>query len=171
MRRPLALAVLALAAASHSAAAQARDNTIDPGMSKAQVIEHLGQPNSVKTTDTLMFVYYVNGCEKTCGMHDLVILSRDKVVDAIFRDPKRHYTGQSSSPDMVTAAEAIKTGKERKTGTPAAAPAAPKMDTTKKTGAAMVLPTIVPPAAPLPVPAKPDSVGSKFDSAAKPPAA
>ena len=39
-----------------------------------------------------------NACGRSCGMNDLVILRRDSVVDAIFRSPNRHYTGQSSSP-------------------------------------------------------------------------
>ncbi|HUO52629.1 MAG TPA: hypothetical protein VMT93_08925 [Gemmatimonadaceae bacterium] len=170
MRSAFVLAAAAVAVlAARPARAQGRDNTIDPGMSKAQVIEHLGQPVSVKTSDTLTFMFYANGCEKTCGMQDIVTLSRDKVVDAIFRDPKRHYTGESSSPNMVTAAEAIKQGKERKAGAPpAAAPApapAPKADTGAK-----VLPSITPPPAPLPP--KGDSVKPKADSAAaKPPAA
>jgi len=167
MRSTLVLAALLTAAAVRPANAQARDNTIDPGMSKAQVIEHLGPPQSVKTSDTLTFMFYQNGCEKTCGMHDVVTLSRDKVVDAIFRDPKRKYTGESSSPNMVTAAEARKEGQARKAGE-APAPAA-KPDTAPKAGAA-VLPTIKPPPAPLPP--KGDSTAKPADTAAaKPPAA
>ena len=110
MRRPLVLAALCSLAASAAIAgpvfAQARDNSIDPGMSKAQVIDHLGPPQSAHTSDTLAYLYYKNGCEKTCGMSDLVVLSHDKVVDAIFRDPARHFTGQSSSPISLTPAEA-----------------------------------------------------------------
>lgn len=168
MRRPLLLALLfAVAAAARPAGAQGRDNTIDPGMTKAQVIEHLGQPQSVKTSDTLTFLFYQNGCEKTCGMHDLVTLANGKVVDAIFRDPKRKYTGQSTSPDMVSASQAIKEGQSRKGSAPPSP--RPKADTVST---AKVLPAIVPPPAPVPPPAKVDSMGHKFDSAvAKPPAA
>jgi hypothetical protein len=172
MRRPLVLAaILAAAVAVHPAHAQARDNTIDPGMTKAQVIEHLGTPASVKTADTLTYMFYANGCEKTCGMQDLVVLSRDKVIDAIFRDPRRKYTGESSSPNMVTAAEARKEGAARKSG--AAPTAAPKADSTPPTGGAMVLPTIKPPPAPVAPPAaKSDTAPKKSDTAAaKPPAA
>ncbi|HKG95056.1 MAG TPA: hypothetical protein VKA84_24275, partial [Gemmatimonadaceae bacterium] len=38
------------------------------------------------------------GCEKRCGMHDVVMLQNDAVVDAVFRSTSRRYTGESSSP-------------------------------------------------------------------------
>ena len=179
MRRPLVLAALCGFAASVAIArpvlAQARDNSIDPGMTKAQVIEHLGQPQSMHTSDTLVYLYYKNGCEKTCGMSDLVVLSHDKVVDAIFRDPARHYTGQSSSPASLTPAEARSkaTGMTLKT----------KPDTTSAGKATVVpAPPAAPPAAPPPAPApapaagaaapKGDSITPPKDStAAKPPSA
>ncbi len=74
MRRPFVLAALSAfaATAALAAAAQTKDNVIDPGMSKTQVIEHLGQPQSLKTSDTTLYMYYRNGCEKTCGMNDVV---------------------------------------------------------------------------------------------------
>jgi len=179
MRRPLVPVVLAVAAAilSVAASAQGRDNTIDPGMSKAQVIEHLGPPASAKSTDTVTYLFYANSCGKTCGMQDVVMLSHDKVFDAIFRDPKRHYTGQSSSPNMVTAAEAKKEGAARKGGAEPTAAPKPPTDSARAT----VMPAIVP--KPLPVAAPADSakkadtakkdtipMTKKFDStAAKPP--
>lgn len=171
MRRPIVPAVLATAAAALitlAAAAQGRDYTIDPGMTKAQVIEHLGQPQSVKNTDTLTFMYYTNGCEKTCGMHDLVTLANGKVVDAIFRDPKRKYTGQSSSPNMVSAAAAKKEGQSRKGGSAAPPPAPMAAPAPRDTGHATVMPAIVP--KPQPVPAPMDSAAAKKADSTPPPA-
>jgi hypothetical protein len=184
MRRPLVPVVLATVAAAIAtfaavAAAQGRDNTVDPGMTKAQVISHLGPPASMKTADTVTYLFYANSCAKTCGMQDVVMLSHDKVFDAIFRDPKRKYTGQSSSPNMVSASEAKKEGESRKTSTPApgAAPAAPPaMKVRADSGKAVVLPAIVP--KPLPVAAPVDTtkktdtmpVTKKMDTTAtKPP--
>ncbi len=176
MRRPLVLAALVVLAASLAprAGAQTKDNIIDPGMSKTQVIEHLGQPQSLKTADTTLYMYYRNGCEKTCGMNDVVILVHDKVVDAIFRDPNRKYTGESSSPTQITAAEAIKTGKEKHGGAMNVTPPPPP-----NAGKAEVMPAPKPAPAPPPPPAdsmpKKDTSGVKppatADTAAKPPAA
>jgi hypothetical protein len=166
MRRPIIIAALcAVAAASFArpAAAQTKDNIIDPGMSKAEVIAHLGSPQSMKTSDTLTFLYYRNGCEKTCGMNDVVTLSHDKVVDAIFRDPSRKYTGESSSPNQVSAAQARKTGAAKaSSGTLKVPPSSPPADA----GKAEVI------AAPKPKPAPPptDSMPMKTDTTmAKPP--
>ena len=75
--------------------------TIDPGMSRADVIERLGKPINERKTGNSWFMFYRNGCEKSCGMNDLVILEDDKVVDAIFRSPSRHYSAASSSPTGV----------------------------------------------------------------------
>jgi hypothetical protein len=105
MRR---LLVVGWLIAAGSAAAQNKDATVDPGMTKTQVIDRLGAPASQRLDGSLTFLYYPNGCEKTCGMQDLVILDRDSVVDAVFRAPYRHYTGQSSSPRAYTSQEAAK---------------------------------------------------------------
>jgi hypothetical protein len=75
--------------------------TIDPGMSRADVIERLGKPLNERKTGNSWFMFYRTGCERTCGMNDLVILEDDKVVDAIFRSPSRHYSAESSSPTGV----------------------------------------------------------------------
>ena len=164
MRRqlvPVALAA-AVATVAFAARAQGRDNTVDPGMTKAQVIEHLGTPASIKTADTVTYLFYANSCGKTCGMQDVVMLSHDKVFDAIFRDPKRHYTGQSSSPNMVSAADAKKQGETRKGSGGSAPPPAPKVKA--DTGHATVMPAIVP--KPLPVAAPLDST-KKADTTMK----
>jgi hypothetical protein len=76
-----------------------RDNTISPGMSRAQVEAALGAPPTMRTVGEFSYLFYTNACGRACGMNDLVILRRDSVVDAIFRSPNRHYTGQSSSPE------------------------------------------------------------------------
>src|SRR5689334_4407788 len=79
---------------------------IDPGMTRDQVVAKLGEPLSVRMREGHTYLFYKNGCEKTCGMNDLVVLDSDKVVDAIFRAPGRKYTGTGSSPRMIGEAEA-----------------------------------------------------------------
>jgi outer membrane protein assembly factor BamE (lipoprotein component of BamABCDE complex) len=74
------------------------ENTISPGMTRAQVESALGAPATLRTVSEFSYLFYANTCGRSCGMNDLVILHRDSVVDAIFRSPNRHYTGQSSSP-------------------------------------------------------------------------
>ncbi len=71
---------------------------IDPGMSRAEVIERLGRPATERTSGGFTYMFFINGCERTCGMNDLVTLQGDAVIDAIFRAPHREYTGRSSSP-------------------------------------------------------------------------
>ena len=101
-------------------AANAQVATIDPGMTRDQVIAKLGQPLSAKSFESHTYLLYRNGCEKTCGMNDLVVLDSNKVVDAVFRAPNRKYSGKSSSPVMITALEARKG-----VGAPAKAPPSP----------------------------------------------
>jgi hypothetical protein len=67
-------------------------------MSRAQVIERLGPPATERSSGGFTYMFFINGCERTCGMNDLVTLRGDAVIDAIFRSPAREYTGQSSSP-------------------------------------------------------------------------
>jgi outer membrane protein assembly factor BamE (lipoprotein component of BamABCDE complex) len=80
--------------------------TIDSGMSRAQVVAKLGEPMSSRTYDGHTYLLYKNGCERSCGMSDLVVLDSDKVVDAIFRSSARRYSGTSSSPRMISMANA-----------------------------------------------------------------
>jgi hypothetical protein len=96
MRTRLMLVLAALV----PAALGAQDATfvVDSGMTKAQVVERLGAPASERSAGAFTYLYYFNGCERECGMSDLVILQNDAVVDAIFRAAERQYTGQSSSP-------------------------------------------------------------------------
>ena len=94
--RPLLLMVMLVVAS----AAQAQDAPvrIDPGMTRAQVVELLGRPATERSSNGFTYLFYINGCERTCGMNDLVTLRGDSVIDAIFRAPHREYTGRSSSP-------------------------------------------------------------------------
>jgi hypothetical protein len=96
--------VLAVAIAASPAVGQAPP-TIDPGMTQAQVVAKLGEPLSTRTYDGHTYLLYKNGCERSCGMSDLVVLDSGKVVDAIFRSNARHYSGASSSPRMILAAD------------------------------------------------------------------
>lgn len=96
-----ALVLIAAITAAAPLAAQDAAVTVDPGMSRAEVVDRLGKPLNERKAGDHTYLYYRNGCEKTCGMNDLVILDRDKVTDAIFRSPNRHYSGNSSSPASV----------------------------------------------------------------------
>jgi hypothetical protein len=103
MRSLITAVLLGGAAASLGAQATA---TIDPGMSRDQVVAKLGEPLSVRNYDGHTYLLYKNGCEKTCGMNDLVVLDSGKVVDAVFRAAGRKYSGTSSSPRMISMTEA-----------------------------------------------------------------
>jgi hypothetical protein len=87
-------------------AAQSSDASIDPGMTRSQVVERLGPPAAERASRGLTVLYYANGCERRCGMPDVIFLERGAVVDAIFRFPARRYTGTSSSPYSIPAASA-----------------------------------------------------------------
>src|SRR5687767_2772913 len=96
MSRKILGLVLSLVAATAAGAQEAR--VIDPGMTREQVVAELGAPVMARTAGRFIYLFYPNGCERTCGMQDLVILEDDAVVDAIFRSPRRSYSGTSSSP-------------------------------------------------------------------------
>jgi hypothetical protein len=81
---------------------------IDPGMAKAQVVARLGVPAVERTTGNATFLFFKNDCHRTCGMNDIVVLDKGVVVDAVFRSAKRRYSGTSSSPRMIPAAEAMR---------------------------------------------------------------
>jgi hypothetical protein len=89
-----------------SVAAAQKVETIDPGMAREQVVARLGEPLSAHSYENFTYLLYRNGCEKKCGMNDLVVLDSGKVVDAVFRSPSRKYTGTSSSPHMLSAEQA-----------------------------------------------------------------
>jgi hypothetical protein len=105
-RAGLALALLCAAAASANAQAP---RSIDPGMSQAQVVERFGEPDLSRTSGDFTYLFYKNGCVRSCGVDDLVILQRDSVVDAVLRATERAYTGKSSSPRAIPADVAART--------------------------------------------------------------
>ena len=111
---------------------RAAAQSIDPGMTKAQVIERLGAPAAERSSGAFTYLFYQNGRERTVGMSDLVTLQNNAVVDAIFRSSERQYTGRSSSPDGVMPANSAPSGERLAMpgSPPQAAPAAPA-DTTR----------------------------------------
>jgi len=72
--------------------------TIDPGMAERDVYSQWGPPMGVRKMGEFTYIFYPNGCERTCGTADVVTLENDKVIDAIVRWPGHHYSGESSSP-------------------------------------------------------------------------
>jgi hypothetical protein len=132
--------LLALSFVAVSSQAQTADATIDPGMTRAQVIEKLGKPSTIRNYQGSTYLMYPNNCGKKCGMQDIVILDHDVVVDAVFRSPNRHYSGTSSSP------EATKPNSRTQRNASLAVPAAEPVST--PTAALKVAPA--PPPAPTP---------------------
>ena len=95
------LMIIAAMALAVPLAAQDAAVVIDPGMTRAEVVERLGKPLNEPKSGEHVYLFYRNGCEKTCGMNDLVVLDDGKVSDAIFRSAGRRYSGTSSSPTGV----------------------------------------------------------------------
>lgn len=122
MRRIVVL-LASFAVAIPAAHAQEGPATVDPGMTKAQVVERLGAPAAERARGEYTYLFYPNGCERTCGMTDLVTLQSDTVIDAIFRAPHRHYAGTSSSPTPHQPGSAR--GRTAPLGIPAQRPAEP----------------------------------------------
>lgn len=121
MRRMVSLSLLVgIAVSAGVVHAQESVAVVDPGMSKSQVIERLGQPASERSRGEHTYLFFQNGCERECGMSDLVMLRADTVIDAIFRSTQRRYSGTSSSPSARTPQVA----RTRSTSAPLAVPAA-----------------------------------------------
>jgi SmpA / OmlA family len=100
--------IIIAALAASAVALPAQTAKIDPGMTKDQVVASLGEPLSARSRNGFTYLLYQNGCEKKCGMHDLVVLDSGKVIDAVFRSTSREYSGTSSSPRMISQPEAKK---------------------------------------------------------------
>ena len=100
------ITVLCISALSASAVGAQTAATIDPGMTREQVVAKIGEPLSARSYEGFTYLLYKNGCEKKCVMNDLVVLDSGKVVDAVFRSRARTYSGTSSSPKMISASEA-----------------------------------------------------------------
>jgi hypothetical protein len=99
-------ALITVLCVSASALGAQTSTTIDPGMTREQVVAKIGEPLSSRSYESFTYLLYKNGCEKKCGMSDLVVLDSGKVVDAVFRAKGRAYSGTSSSPKMISAADA-----------------------------------------------------------------
>jgi hypothetical protein len=91
---PALVVGLTALAAPRSLSAQ----SIKPGQSEADVRAAWGEPLTVRKIGDYSYMFYTNGCLKTCGTYDVVILEKDQVVDAIVRAQGRSYEGVSSSP-------------------------------------------------------------------------
>jgi hypothetical protein len=76
-------------------------------MTREQVVARLGSPAAVRTAGAFTYLFFANGCPRTCGMDDLVTLQDGRVTDAIFRGLGRRYTGRSSSPVGVVPAATL----------------------------------------------------------------
>jgi len=76
--------------------------TVAPGMSEADVVALWGAPVARSRTGAMTYLYFPNGCERSCGTMDVVFLENDRVVDVVLRWPGHGYSGQSSSPAGTT---------------------------------------------------------------------
>ena len=72
--------------------------TVDPGMTRDQVVGVWGEPVTERSSGNRTYMYYRNGCEASCGTFDVVFLEGGQVVDAIVRGQGHDYSGMSSSP-------------------------------------------------------------------------
>ena len=72
--------------------------TVAPGMSEREIYSLWGPPAAVRRSGEYTYIHYPNGCERSCGTDDVVILRNGQVVDAIVRWAGHGYSGQSSSP-------------------------------------------------------------------------
>jgi hypothetical protein len=75
-----------------------RSGTVDPGMSRAEVVAVWGEPAVERSLAGWLYLHYRNGCEISCGTSDVVMFQGGQVVDAIVRGPGHTYSGVSSSP-------------------------------------------------------------------------
>lgn len=126
--------------------------TVAPGMSESQVYSLWGAPVGTRHVGTRTYLYFENGCERSCGTADIVTLDNGQVTDAIVRWPGHGYSGQSSSPRSGPPSR-----KRPGAGT-LTMPDTTRHDTTTTAPAA----TPAPAPAPAPVPA--DTVKPKTDS-------
>jgi ketosteroid isomerase-like protein len=84
--------------------------TIDPGMTREQVVAVWGEPEVERAAGGWLYLHYRNGCEVSCGTDDVVLLQDGQVVDAIVRGAGHTYSGVSSSPPGRTAAPTLPSG-------------------------------------------------------------
>ena len=72
--------------------------TVDPGMTRDQIVQVWGEPVAERSSGNRTYLYYRNGCEASCGTFDVLFLEGGQVVDAIVRGQGHDYSGMSSSP-------------------------------------------------------------------------
>lgn len=84
--------------------------TVDPGMTRDQVVAVWGAPFVERSYDNWVYIHFRNGCEVSCGTNDIVLLQDGQVVDAIVRGPGHTYSGVSSSPPGRTAERTMPVG-------------------------------------------------------------
>jgi hypothetical protein len=125
MHRLIVLSTALLIAIAVAGVQGAAAQSIDPGLTKSQVIERLGNPAAERSSGAYTYLFYQNGRERTAGMSDLVILQNDSVIDAIFRSAARQYSGSSSSPDGVMPANSAPSGERLAVPMPSTAQPAP----------------------------------------------
>lgn len=136
--------------------------TVAPGMSESQVYALWGAPTEVRHVGTRTYLFFPNGCERSCGTADIVTLDNGQVTDAIVRWPGHGYSGQSSSPRSGPPTRGHK-------ATPLTMPDTTKHDTTTAAPAASPAPAPAPAPAPVDtVKPQTDSLKPKPDSTAKP---
>jgi hypothetical protein len=143
--------------------------TIAPGMTESQIYTLWGAPVAVRHMGTRTYLFFHNGCERSCGTADMVTLENGQVVDAITRWPGHAFSGKSSSPkggrapapaasaapaDSVIASPAAPAPAPASVAAPVSVPVT--ADTTKKDTVPVT-----------PVPAPVDTTKQKADSAAK----
>jgi hypothetical protein len=75
--------------------------TVNPGMTREQVIETWGPPVTERVLGAWTYLYFRNGCEASCGTFDVVFLENGQVVNAITRGQGHMYAGTSTSPPGV----------------------------------------------------------------------
>jgi hypothetical protein len=81
--------------------------TIDPGMTRDQVVAVWGEPVTERINEDYGYMFYRNGCEIACGMYDTVLLQGSQVIDAVVRGAGHVYSGISSSPPGRTPEETL----------------------------------------------------------------
>ena len=141
MRRASTVGAVMIVLAAAEAGAQR--GVVDPGMTREQVVQRLGEPAGSRTAGAYTYLYYRNGCERACGTADVVMLQSDAVVDAIFRSSSRRYTGASTSPAGARAQRSGESVRVERAGgvEPEAGAAAPRGTTGRSTRAAPATPT------------------------------
>jgi hypothetical protein len=80
------------------AAEPSRTGTVNPAMTRDEVIGVWGPPVAERATGAWTYLYFRNGCEVSCGTFDVVFLENGAVVNAIVRGPGHTYSGVSTSP-------------------------------------------------------------------------